>query len=831
MYGWGRFVHRFRWLVLVLSTLVTFGAGYWGLGVLQPGVLKQGGFEDPHADSTYVYKQAASAWGSSSPDVMLVYRSDQYKVTDPEFMQSVLFSVARLPKEHVKEIFSYWHIPGNTKEARDGRKNMVSHDGHSTFVALFVQTDPDPAKVDTVKAAHYEAIKDSFAAPGMSVKISGAIPIGTDFLTQMTEDIAHAEFISLPLVLIIGLMVFGSVAAGLQPVLVGVLSILGALGVLHLITMVTDVSNLAISLVTMLSAGLAIDYSLFVISRYREELAKGRDRPTAMGVTMATAGRTVMFSAVTVAMSMAGLLLFPQVFLKSIGLVGIAVIFVAMLITVVVLPALLSILGPRIEFGQMPWRKRAARKPKREEDGMWYRLGHSVMKRPILYFLGTSAILVVLVLPFARVQFGVSDIRSLPENMETRKTVEIIQNDFSSGVMDPIDVLLEGELIPKNFKPGEDELPQNLAKFRDQVAEMPGVVAATYTNESTQAGLVKMQVTYKGEAHSAQTQDLIRQLRALDEPGKRPEAINHISVGGSTASQMDLMDSLAEALPKTALFVAVAIFLLLFAAFGSIALPLKAIIMNLLSIGSSFGAMVWAFQDGHLSGLLGFTVTGSIDANAIILVLAIIFGLSMDYEVFLLSRIREEWDHTHDNRAAVARGLQQTGGIITSAAVLLIVVVAAFSTAKITTVQVLGVGLLVAVVVDATLVRSLLVPATMRFLGAANWWLPGPLKALHAAIDLREVHDIDVEGEAAGRRGDAAARDGAVTRDGSGALKGEEPGPGTFRRAVAPVRGGYVWNGDSRPGTSGRTKVRREIVPNPDGVGWRWREVRDEYAN
>ncbi|GAA0939200.1 MMPL family transporter [Actinocorallia libanotica] len=826
MYGWGRFVHRFRWLVLLFATLLTVGAGYAGLGVFQPGVLKQGGFEDPHADSTYAYQQAAEAFGSGSPDVMLVYRSDEHKVTDPEFMQSVLFTVARLPEKHVEKVFTYWHIAGKTKEARDGRKNMISHDGHSTFVALFVQSDPDPTKADQVKAQNFEAIKGLVQAPGTTVKITGGIPIGTDFVTQMSSDILHAEIISAPLVLIIGLIVFGSVAAAVQPILVGVFSAVGALGVLRLITLVTDVSNLAISLVSLLSVGLAIDYSLFVISRFREELAKGRDPRTAMGVTMATGGRTIMFSAVTVAVSMAGLLLFPQVFLKSIGLVGIAVIFVAMLSTIVILPAMLSILGPRIEFGQMPWRKRAKKKAKPEEEGMWYRLAHSVMKRPIIYFLATSAVLILLVLPFARVNFGVSDLRSLPAEMESRQAAELIQTDFSSGVMDPINVLLEGPLIPKNYKPG-NALPQNLAKFRDKVAELPGVVAASYNNTNPDVGIVQLQVSYEGETHSEETKELVRKLRAMDEPGQLPDAVNHISVGGSTAGQMDLMKSLGEALPKTGLFVVTAIFLLLFAAFGSIALPIKAIIMNLLSIGSSFGAMVWAFQDGHLSGLLGFTVTGSIDATAMILVLSIIFGLSMDYEVFLLSRIREEWDNTHDNRAAVARGLQQTGGIITSAAVLLIVVVAAFSTAKITTVQVLGVGLLVAVVVDATLVRSLLVPATMRFLGDANWWLPGPLKALHAAIDLREVHDIDLGG--AGEKQSAPGKGRAVTRDTSGALN--EEGPGGFRRAVVQANGGYAWAGETRSGTSGHPVRKREIVANPDGAGWRWREVEDEYAH
>ncbi|ROO90978.1 RND superfamily putative drug exporter [Actinocorallia herbida] len=821
MYGWGRFVHRFRWLVLLLSVLITFGAGYWGLGVFSPGVLKSGGFEDPGADSTAVNRTASMVWGGANPDVMLVYRSEKYEVTDPEYMQSVLSTIGRLPKANVKKIFSYWHIEGSTKEAREGRENIISHDRHSTLVMLDLQGDKDPLKADAAKVADLEEVKKHITAPGMTVQVGGAVQIGNDFLTQMMEDLTRAEVISLPLVLIIGIIVFGSVAAALQPVLVGIFSILGALAVMRATTMVVDVSSLTTSLVSMLAVGLAIDYSLFIINRFREELAKGRDGPTAMGITMATAGRTVMFSAVTVMASMAGLLLFPQMFLKSIGIAGNAVIVVALIMSLVVLPCMLSILGPRIEFGQMPWRKRRARKPRPDEEGAWYKLGHSVMKRPFVYFLGTSAILVALVTPFLHVQFGLSDIRSLPEGMPARVVVETVQANFSGGVLDPIDVLLEGALVPKNFKQGRDELPKNLADFRDKVAAMPNVTAAQFTNQSQRDGLVRMQVTYTGEANDEATKQLVRDLRALDTPQNRPEAINHIVVGGSTAVQMDLMDSLARSLPKTAAFVGVAIFILLFAAFGSILLPLKAVIMNLLSIGASFGAMVWAFQDAHLAGLLGFTPTGSLDANSVILVLAIVFGLSMDYEVFLLSRIREEWDRSHDNRRAVARGLQQTGGIITSAAVLLVVVVAAFSTAKITTVKELGVGLLVAVIVDATLVRSLLVPATMRFLGDANWWLPGPLKKLHAAIDLREVHDIDLPGAAPAKGGPG------VTSATGPALNGQNGRP---TRGIVPRQGGgYVWTGGGRhPG--GQPGRRREIVADPSGSGWHWREVEDDHA-
>ncbi|GAA3243515.1 MMPL family transporter [Actinocorallia longicatena] len=818
MYGWGRFVHRFRWLVLLVSVVSALGSGLWGLGVMAPTVLKQGGFEDPHSDSTFVYETAVADFQAANPHVVLVYRSATLQVTDPEFERSVLFTVARLPKQHVKSITSYWHIPGDTQEMKDARRSLVSHtDGKSTFVALVLQGQTDAELLD-----HYNAIKDRFAAPGMSVQVGGAIPIGQDFTTQMAEDLHKAELITLPLVVIIGILVFGSVTAALMPLFVTIFSIMGALAVLRGITLFTDVSTFALQLVTMLAAGLAIDYSLFIINRFREELNKGRDPRTAMGVTMATAGRTVAFSAVTVAASMAGLLLFPQMFLRSIGLGGIAVIIVALFSALVLLPAMLSILGHRIEFLRMPWRRKIGQGRRKEDSGGWYRLAHSVMKRPVLYFVGVAAVLAVLVAPFGHVQFGSADIRSLPEKMPTRQVVETIQKDFSGGVLDPIDIMLEGDIIPKGYKPGKDDLPPNLLKFRKSVADLENVTAAQYLGWNQNSGVVRMQVTYKGEAVDDSTRTLVREIRALTPP----EGVRYLVVGGSTAIQMDLMTSLTETLPRTAIFVAVAIFILLFAAFGSIALPIKAILMNLLSIGSSFGAIVWAFQDGHMAEILNFTPTGTVDASSMILVLAVVFGLSMDYEVFLLSRVKEEWDKTHDNRAAVAMGLQRTGGIITSAAVLLIVVVGAFSTAEITVVKLFGVGILVAVVVDATLVRSLLVPATMRFLGDANWWLPKPLRLLHAAIDMGEVHDIDVEDD--GRPAGDPDRRHPSNDPASHPSHHRSGPPAPYRRSVTPVRGGYAWSAGRERVFPGQSVNKREIVANPDGPGWRWRE--DEYA-
>jgi RND superfamily putative drug exporter len=316
--------------------------------------------------------------------------------------------------------------------------------------------------------------------------------------------------------------------------------------------------------------------------------------------------------------------------------------------------------------------------------------------------------------------------------------VETVKKDFPNGSAEPIDVVVSGDLIPRDWTPSGkgDPIPPYLEEFRKRLASLPGVSDAQYTGYSGSYGGVRISVTHKYEPMDQHAQDLVTKIRGMSL--SKDGYPMHIDVGGSTAAQMDLMSSLMKSLPKMALVVGISTFILLFMFFGSIVLPLKAIVMNVLSIGASFGAIVWGFQYGHLAGLLDFTPTGGVEATSMILILAVVFGLSMDYEVFLLSRIREEWDLTHDNHLAVASGMQHTGGIITSAALLFLLVIAAFSMAGITVVKLIGVGMFVAVVVDAALVRSLLVPATMRFMGSANWWLPGFLAGLHARMDLRE---------------------------------------------------------------------------------------------
>ncbi|MGP4022783.1 MMPL family transporter [Actinomadura sp. 3N407] len=757
--GLGRLIHRRRWTSLVLIMIMTGVAGAWGLGVLSK--FKEGGFEDPDASSTLVAKLGATYFGSTNPDVLVLYSSDTMTVDDPRYQASVVTTIARLPKANVEEIISYWSFDGKAAES------FASHDRRSTFVAVKLRGEDGATMIE-----NYHVVKEQLRAPGLEVQFGGAIPLGEEFGEQVVADIVRAELMTaLPLVILL-VILFGALTASFLPIIVAVFSTIGGLAVLHVVTYATDVTSFALEVVTMMGVGLAIDYSLFITSRFREELAsdmaaqgiaagkpwkRERDRRSrkaakkayrtamrpvrqgALSTTMATAGRTIVVSGVTVSAALAGLLLFPQMFLRTIGLAGIATVMVAVFGATVLLPTLLALLGPRVEFGRMPWRRPTSKRAQRDPNsGFWYRLGHSVMKHPLPYFAIVLVILGVMFVPFLNVQFGSVDARVLPEDSPTRAVVETVKRDFPNGSAEPIDVVVSGDLIPRNWTPaGKDEpIPPYLEEFRQKLGSLPGVSDAQFTGYSGTYGGVRISVTHKYEPMDRHAQDLVTKIRGMSL--SKDGYPMHVDVGGSTAAQMDLMSSLMETLPKMALVVGIGTLFLLFMFFGSIVLPLKAIVMNVLSIGASFGAIVWGFQYGHLAGILNFTPTGGVEATSMILILAVVFGLSMDYEVFLLSRIREEWDLTHDNRAAVARGMQHTGSIITSAALLFLVVIGAFSTAGITVVKLIGVGMFVAIVVDAMLVRSLLVPATMRFMGAANWWLPGFLAGLHTRMDLRE---------------------------------------------------------------------------------------------
>ena len=717
----GHVTYRRRRAVLVLAGLFVALGALWGTGVF--GSMISSGFETPGSESAKALTRTEATVGRGGADVVVLYRDGGRSVDDPAFRAAVTEHLDGLPADLVASSTSYW-------TAGPDAARFVSQDRRSTYAVLHLVGDDE----DAVMAAYQDlepTLRD--APPGLDVRLGGNEAIGSDITTQVSADIGRAESLSMPIVLVLLVVVFGGLTAASLPLVVGGLAILGAFTMLRLLSLVTDVSIFAVNIVTMLGLGLAIDYALFVVSRFREELHRGQSTEAALATTMRTAGRTVAFSGLTVAISLASLLFFPQVFLRSMGFGGMAAVLVAMVGALTVLPALLAVLGPRVDSLRIPFlrRRSAAAEAADESRGAWYRLAHNVMRRPVAYVAVIVPLLLVAGLPFLRVEFGGVDHRALPAGTESRVVTETLLADFPAGgttTIDPVVTFGDGAIDAADR--------QELTGYVDRLAGLPGVRSAEVTAQSGGTALVAVRHGYEGVSPEARR--LVAEVRAVPAPDGA-----EVLVGGRAAELRDLLGSLASTLPWMGLFVVGVTLVLLFLAFGSVVLPVKAVVMNVLSLSASFGALVWIFQDGHLAGPLGFTSTGAIEATQPILMLAMAFGLSMDYEVFLLSRIREQWDRTGDNTASVALGLQKTGRIITSAALLLVVVIGAFSTSGIVFIKMIGVGMVIAILVDATLVRALLVPATMRLLGRWNWWAPAPMARWWERHGLRETDGTD----------------------------------------------------------------------------------------
>ncbi|NUO57930.1 MAG: MMPL family transporter [Hamadaea sp.] len=698
---WGRVIQRFRWPVLLVALGVVIVSAVWGTGVF--GKLTGGGFENRASESYQATVKIKEVFGDQSIDLIALY-------TAPDGKQISDYSAAVTS--------TLTTLKGNPEvaEVRWDPNRMTSTDGRSTYAAIRLHGDDQDAKREV-----YDDLRPSLDVPGVTTEVGGAIAFLKSVNSQTSEDIAFAETISMPILLLLLLFIFRGLVAAVTPLIVGVIATLGAFAAVRLITYATDVSVFAINIITILGLGMAIDYALFIVSRFREELAAGLDTPAAITRTLQTAGRTVLVSGLTIVLALSSLLVFPQVFLRSMGFGGMAAVGVAMLASLTVLPAFLALLGPRINAGRirLPFgTRKAATEPASDERGAWGRLAHSVMKRPVVYAVAVAAVLITIALPALRISFGGFDERLLPADSTVRTVNDRLDSGFTGATSDyPIQMLVKGDAS---------------TAYVDQIRAVDGVTGADVV--ATKDGVTLLSVDYDGDPSEAATRDIVRDLRDLPPPSG-----TQTQVAGRAAMDLDLLDSLGERLPWAALIMAGATFLLLFLAFGSVVLPIKAVVMNLISIGASFGVIVWGFQEGHLAGAMGFTSTGFLDPTNLVLILVILFGLATDYEVFLLSRIREEWDATGDNTRAVARGVQHTGGIITAAALLLAIVVGGFATGEMAFVKMMGVGMLVAILVDATLVRMILVPATMRLLGRWNWWAPGPLGAIYRRFGIK--HD------------------------------------------------------------------------------------------
>jgi trehalose monomycolate/heme transporter len=726
--AWGRELYRARRLTLVIALLFAVAAGVWGTGVFSK--LNSGNtFTPPNSQSNVESNLAASQFGRNGADVVVLFHSAAHAVADPVYRQAVTRYLAALPANEVTNSVSYWTT---------GQSDLVSADKHSTYAVLQLAGVSDQGREDT-----YKAIKGDFPAvagspgDGITAQVGGTAPTETAINSAVSANIARAESISFPVLLILLVIIFGSVVAAVAPLVIGGLAILGSFTVLRLLTLTTTVSVYSVNITTIMGLGLGIDYGLFIVTRFREELRRealltaGGTTPLrppakeeverAVARTVATAGRTVLVSGVTVALALCGLMLFQPVFLRSMGYGGVATVAVDVIAALTVLPALLAVLGHRVNALAVRKSVRAGAVVRSETEGGWYRLARAVMRRPVAFVSVIVIVLLALGTPFLHISWGGTDARVLPASSAVRQVQEALAGDFPANSTNPIEAVVTGA-------PDQAQL----TAYTDKIGAIAGVTAVQVTAQHGTS--VRLDVGYTPPPDSPQARQIVTSIRALAPP---PHA--SVAVGGESAELVDELSSLGGTLPWMALLTAIATFVLLFLAFGSVILPIKAIVMNILSLSATFGVIVWVFQWGHLSGPLAFTAIGTIDPTMPILLLAIVFGLSMDYEVFLLSRIRERYDETGDNTTAVAAGLQRTGGLITSLALLLVIVVALFSASSITFLKLLGVGMIVALIVDASVVRILLVPATMRLLGRANWWAPGPLRRLYSRYGISEA--------------------------------------------------------------------------------------------
>ncbi|GAA4556296.1 MMPL family transporter [Planotetraspora kaengkrachanensis] len=684
----GRFAGRRRRWIMVGTLLIIAFAAVWGTGVF--GRLGGGaGFDDPGSPSAHADRVLAGPLGRHANDVVVLYESDRLTVDDPAFAGPVQKALAGVPRGDVTRLDSYWST---------GSSSYVSGDRHATYAAVQLRSADDQERVLQLRK-----IQDSFRADGLTVRFGGTTSMTDQVNRQTLRDLAIAEAISIPVLLILLIVIFRSLLAATLPLVIGLTAALGSLALLRFVTFFTDISTFAIQVITILGLGLAIDYALLAVTRFREELSAGATVEAAVERTMATAGRTIAFSGAVVAVSFAGLTLFPSRFLLSMGYAGAGTVVVAVLASLTVLPALLTAMGRRLNPARARTGDPAA--------GRWYRTAHAVMRRPWRNTVVIVVVLGALGLPFLGVNWARPGDWVLPSNADARVVTQVMSERFAA---DP------GKLVTAVVESPRPAGRAALEAYAARLDGVPGIEGAAVTG--TDGGRARITLGYSMDPMSRDARRMVADLRAVAPPEGATTSFT-----GMPASRADIVDMVTSRLPWMALFATAVSFVVLFLALGSVVLPIKSVLLNLLSLGAAFGAIKLVFQDGLLNGLLGLEAVGAVDVNFPVLIVAIAFGLAVDYEVFLLSRVREEYDRTGDVAESTALGLQRTGRVITSAALLVAVVVGGFALSGIVFMKMAGVGLVIAVVVDAFVVRALLVPATMRLLGRWAWWAPAPL--------------------------------------------------------------------------------------------------------
>ena len=691
----GSFIVGHRKSVLITYIIAILIAG--GIGSLSFSRLDSGGYSDLNSESAKAANYITETFKVQDPVAILIVDSGSRSVDDP----TVVAEAASLEKEvaatkGIKRALSYWSA-GSAPALR-------ATDSKAAFI--FIYADIENYDFDGYGAVG-KIVAEKFDGDYKSLEVyAGGGAVVTDAInSKIKTDLLLAEGIAIPLTFILLAFVFGALVASAMPLVVGVGAILGSFFFTYLLTLVTDVSVFALNLITGLGLGLGIDYALLIVNRFREEMHNGKSVEESAIITVGTAGKTVFYSGLAVMVTLSALLLFPLNFLKSFGYAGVIVTLFAIFGALIPLPALLAILGKRVDKGVT---RKSGLTPK--EDGRWATTARLVMARPIPVVIASLSILIIMAQPIANIAFAQVDSRVLPESNRAAISSAVLEDRFASFEGSPIEVILP------DGAGREDSLNSFLTRAKS-VEGITRVSTLEYAGDD-----IRVQIVPGTSSRSQDAERLIKELRALEKP-------DGLLIGGAAADFTDSQDAIARTLPWALGWIGITVFILIFIFTGSIILPIKAVILNGLSLVATLGVITWIFIDGNLKWLVGdFTVTGTLDTGSVILVAVVVFGLSMDYELFLLSRIREEHLLGKSNIESVAVGLQRSARIITAAALLLAVVFAAFITSGVTSIKMLGFGVAFAVLLDATLVRALLVPALMRLFGERNWWAPKSLR-------------------------------------------------------------------------------------------------------
>jgi uncharacterized membrane protein YdfJ with MMPL/SSD domain len=771
---WGRLVYRFRRPVAVIALVL--GLGSLAFASRTADELSSGGWLDRDAESSAVADRLATEFAAGRSNLIALFRGAGVEAASPDFQAAISTALADVATDP--------RVSGIVGYAQTGDRRFISRSETASYVVIDLNLTSEES-VDAV-----DDLRTKIHPPaGLTYQLTGYGPVTQDSARQSEKDLQRAETVSLPIAALILVLVFASIVAAGMPLLVAGLAIPSSLAIIYFVAQQVEMSVFVLNIATMLGLALAIDYSLFIVSRFREELRRGRSVADAVERSVATSGKAVAFSGLAVAIGLSGLLVFTAPALRSIGMAGSIVVFCSVLFALTFLPAVLGMLGPRVNALSLSGLFDAIRsllgRPSRaraeaQRQSRWAGVAHAVMARPFAFLIPTLLFLLVAGTPFLRLSQGIPNASTLPPGLESRDAAVALSNDFAAGETSPITILasvtgdpLSADNIGRINQlsaaldniDGIDRVEGPFTGLRDPATGAvltPDKVAALYARPRAQlppelaAGLDQLTSAYvRG---STVRLDAISPIDAVSPGGTalvpqiRGTTVEGVStqVGGLAAEGHDFMASQAGTIPYAVGITLLASGVILFLLFGSIVIPLKAIVMTLLSITASFGALVWIFQDGNLSNVLGFTSPGFTIAGNPIIMFSVLFGLSMDYEVLLLSRIQEAYRKTGDNTASVAEGLAKTAGVITGAALIMVTVFSAFALAQSITIKSIGVGMAIAVLIDATIIRVLLVPATMRLIGRWNWWAPGPFRRMAGRLGFSHVEDDPADAAAAG---------------------------------------------------------------------------------